>query len=867
VVDAARRICAALEAPSRPEAARAAVLLARADVGAALAPPLLLRAREPRAAALSAVASLLRALTLQPGEAEGGVGGMPHGTLPCAASLLAVMFAEAGGIVPLSRLLLRDAAARDAAVLLVRARPTLLDDALLEALIAAACCRYDAAATGRGLASLTAAVEAAALPLLPAAALPLLVALLAHDGSPALRGHAARTLSALLTADESQQPQNAPTPPLADDLAARLTLSERGAVRAAPLLAEDAVVMLVLRKLIHADADDVPPFTHLLSTGLLAGCADGPPPLAVVRQLTWLVTCGDAARRARGAFPARDRALALGASARQVLAALLTGAPPACSAVVCGCVFEHPQSTLLHTLLDAESRAAGDTLTAASAAIPQIYQAFSAAEAYEASGQPLARGAAKARLSASLASRALSAADAAAHDAAATAAARAARMRAQLARLAMHAVATEEPSDDDEDADADAGGGAPARAPPPRVGAALLLLLAQNGFDVLNASAPLAHAGEGRGAARGVTVAHTVGLHLMTSFPELLVTCEHVKHPLASEGVVDPSVSHPSAHPLVDPFVALALCQCVARAGAAACLAAADAAQDDDDADVDADGDADGDGDVAPAAACTLDAPLRGAAGRFAREGFTLAERDARVLPALWEFVGMGTTGGPPGGPPPPEVVDALTWHFAPCAGAGAAPSPYDGVFDLDLASPAGGAGAVGLLCLLHARASASWARRIDPATCRLHRLPALRCDVTAAVAACAPLAAALRAAAPAAQAAATAAADCNACALCTMNRDVGAACALPGCKRIFRLEAGVDDDDAGPRRSLLQCSACVRAAYCGAPHAAADWRRHKRECRAAAAEHAAAEAAAGAGAGQAAGQQGNGGKKGKQRR
>jgi hypothetical protein len=56
--------------------------------------------------------------------------------------------------------------------------------------------------------------------------------------------------------------------------------------------------------------------------------------------------------------------------------------------------------------------------------------------------------------------------------------------------------------------------------------------------------------------------------------------------------------------------------------------------------------------------------------------------------------------------------------------------------------------------------------------------------------------------------------------------------CALPGCCARTRAE------DA--KKKLLRCGTCRGAWYCGAAHQREDWRRHKADCAATAAQEAA---------------------------
>jgi hypothetical protein len=74
-------------------------------------------------------------------------------------------------------------------------------------------------------------------------------------------------------------------------------------------------------------------------------------------------------------------------------------------------------------------------------------------------------------------------------------------------------------------------------------------------------------------------------------------------------------------------------------------------------------------------------------------------------------------------------------------------------------------------------------------------------------------------------------------CERCAVRRERCSLCALPSCGVRSRAQHG-------PAAAELQkCSACLRAAYCGAAHQREHWPAHKGACRAARAAAAAAEA------------------------
>jgi hypothetical protein len=792
VVKSLTLLCdAVLRQPSRAQSAQQASLLAGAGVGPALAALL-----QPRAGWATARAHALRALTaLLVGLRKLAPEGREEQAHPAAVSFVEE-FGAAGGDLSLARLLPGSPAALKLLARLVALRPAFLSPALYEPVVAAMTCRFGADGAVAALEPFAALITAQPLFLeaflvnfdvLNAVALPLLYALCTHaDGG--VRAAAAKALERLVSTElreDGPRPQQVTRDEwLARHDSGRLPFAALGVAVTPGFLAQPVVLKTLLHSLLTcAAAADVPALGMLLSVGLCArSLQGGAAPVHVLQGLMRLAALGEAARgAARDAqaapYAAQARALAMGGFAQDALRAMLGGPNPAWAQLVLGAVHTHPACRrLLRALRKGDARAA---------AVAAALDASAARAAFEWASEEWRDEAHANSIMAKLSDMA-GVLDALTHAAAAPGAVRVARARAQLACLSL--------------------GGAEARAAAARTGAELSA--AQQMLpapDVLSEIALNGFAYYSSNGEDGLPVtAHTVGLHFLTAWPDLLA--------VQGNGLG-------GLHPLL----VAALCQLAVKSGAQQVLRLADAAHAGEESLLH-------DAALQGSDACALDLPLPPGAAALAARGFTLREAEARALDGLWDALGVK-------GPPPPplsaEAVAQLTWRFEAHA------PPADDTAT-DLQSCVGGVGE-GMTFRLHFFASQSWLLRTQPTASghRLHRLPTLLCDVGAALQAAPEALRALREAVFELDDD-DGGADCAGCPMCVLSRAVGDTCGLPGCGRA---RAATASDAAGDGRDeapgervhkLKRCRGCAREAYCCAEHSRRDWARHKAECRAA---------------------------------
>jgi hypothetical protein len=794
VVKAARYVAAAcIAAPTRALGARHACLLVRAGVASALAAALRPRPGWRAAAdgAVHCVSSLI--MTLRPPDNRAAASDVPRGLT----QTFVREFAAAGGLRRLAALLPGPASMSNVFVLLCAACPAALTRDLHNAIACSVGCRFDAVDTIARFKKLRCLLEAAPALLtgfqcdpdvLRGAALPLLFALATHPESAALRAAAAGTLGDLV------QLETFPTGPRPEPL----TMAEwqASAAHAAnepipwralnvsivpSFVADDHVFAALFGFFVQAEsAEDLREFAPALITAFMGG-NDSKKAVCTgnLQQLAWLVCIGDAAQRCRhgpdGPFRQQARGIEMGRLVSNVLGLVLSNEH---RELMLGILLDHPRSEWLLKKLNQE------------VGLLERTRALEVLHAVEAEEQQAARGEApqvprRARFLDTFALPSVVRAQAvAAHAAGLLRGERTTRLRALVASLAV--------SDADSDADEDEG----------RLNANSLIVIAQTGCKVFSAQhvAEDEHVSEDEQRSR--MIAHSVGLHLVTDFPELLVCCEHGH----ARGIPDE--------------VLISLCQSIIKAAGTAATAAADAAQEEEDDAAEEEAPADSDDQTR---GCVLDAPVTGAAARWAADGLVLRECDAGVLAATWKLLNNA-------GSPPQEEVDALVWRFAPPA---AEPELWH-----DLGSRGGGAGFSGFVYELHMRVSVEWAVRASDevrngVSGRLHRLPQIQCDLDAVLDAHPALLAALRTLHDAAPPP-----SCASCPSCVLARDVGACCALPGCMRVVRITGDAAAGEEERKKTLRRCGACMRAAYCCPEHIKQDWKRHKRECRAASAEN-----------------------------
>jgi hypothetical protein len=803
-----------------------ATRLVRAGLGGALA-ELLIVHRPGGAAGVRALSAALLCLR--------GPNGTPAAAAAAAAAELGAAFAAAGGSEALARLASRGGAALKAIVALSSACPSALTPALCSAVFGAVGASFDARVAEEALHAACAMLQQervppnllAALQISPlvfgGAALPLVYALACSSDAP-LRAAATAVISAAITAEP--RTDDMPTPWRALGIAA-----------IPGFVADECVMVPLFANFLSAEAEHMGCYAPALGAALLARCRRSPPPLMLLSRLLSLLCVADAAAHGgRGAgagggaaapSPQHARAAQLGAVATGLLRLLLTSDVSPDNAawpvprVIAALVAQHARGERLMAQLAAAGGAPAGALARNMAAQAASFAALGAARAHEAA-QEAATSPPEDRALSDLLESLAPRLDASAHAARVPRRERTALRRAALATAACAGAA------------ADPRGVVPR--PPGVPSPHALMRLAQRGYMSCAAGFNPPGAPRMEDGALTVLMAQSRGLHYTTGMPELLVRCDRGASPALGR---------------MPGGVAAQLCLCLVDAAAKAATAAAEADTTEEDGDDDDDcGDA-----------CVLDAPPRGAAAAWAR-GVTLREADVGIVPALWAGL---LPGAPP--PPPAELFAELTWRFAPqratsdVEDSGAAKDDDFVGSWRDLSASCGGAAANGAVYALHVHASAAWRARAvhldydDGVGARaLHALPQLLCAADAALAACPALQEAI-AALPAEcyrmsvtsgddgdgdDGGAAAAADCSTCAVCTLSRAVGAACALPGCGAHYRAGAGAGADAARP---LQRCAACRVAAYCCAEHGAQDWRRHKRECRAAQAAAAAAAA------------------------